>query len=126
MSNDSQSGNSILDQAVKEWGQAQVLFESPAWKGKPVARHLVDLLKDRPDLEVDLIALLNHNNQLVVAYSLLTLDKMNSPALGKLPPELFQRGDKITQMMGSFADKLELKAFARHIQKKWLARNIDK
>jgi len=123
MSISNESEDSILEQAVEEWGKAQVLVDSPAWNGQPVARHLAEILKDRHDLEIKLIELVNHKNQLVAAYSLLTLNLMDSTGLGNLPPELLQREDKITQKMGSFADKMELGAFARHIQKQWLARH---
>jgi hypothetical protein len=71
----------------------------------PPARHMAEILKDHPALEVKLIELLNHKSQLVVAYSLLALEMMDSPAVGSLPTALLERKEKITLMMGSFADK---------------------
>ncbi len=117
------SEDHIFSRAVKAWGRAQELVNSPSWNGEPAARHLAEVLKDRRDLESKLIELLNHKNQLVVAYSLLTLQMMDSAGLENLPPDLLQREGKITQRTGCFANQLELGAFARQVQKQWRAKH---
>jgi hypothetical protein len=121
MSVPSGSEDHIFARAVKQWGRAQILFDSPAWNGEPVARHLAEILKDRHDLEIRLIELLNHKNQLVVAYSLLTLQMMDSAGLENLHADLLQREGKIFRVRGCFADKIELGALARQVQKQWHA-----
>lgn len=125
MSDSTQSKESILDKAVKEWEKSQVLFMSPPWNGQPAASHMVEVLINHAEMEKSVVSLLSHKNQLVVAYSLLTLTRMDSAILGSLPADLLDRKEKITQMMGSFADKMELGAFARHVQKEWLKQRKD-
>ena len=117
------SQEDLLAKATVEWEQAQFLFIERAWRGKPVASHYVEVLKTRSDLEPELVKLLSHPSQLVAAYSLLTLDLMDSSAVGVLPEVLLKRSEKLTKLMGSFADKMEFGAFARQIQKQWLARH---
>jgi hypothetical protein len=85
---------------------------------------LVEILTARPDLEEKLLELLNHPHQLVVAYALLTLDRMESSTLKNLPEELLKRKEKVSLITGSFSQKMELGAFARHIQKKQRERKI--
>lgn len=109
----------LLMEAVREWETAMVLCRGPAWKGKPAARHFVDLLKERPDLEQELVKLFDHKRQLVTAYSLFALELMDSKTLEHLPESLLARKEKVSIRMGSFGDKMELCAFARHLQKRW-------
>lgn len=117
------SDEDLLTKAVEEWERAQILFAGPAWNGQPEARHFTELLRDRLDLESELVELLNHKSQLVAAYSLIALDLMDSQALENLPGSLLGRHEKITTHMGSFSDKMELGAFARQIQKSWRKRH---
>jgi hypothetical protein len=117
------SDEELLTKAVAEWEAAQILFAGPAWNGQPMARHLAELIGDRPSLEPKLVQLLGHESQLVSAYSLLTLDLMDSRFVEHLPGNVFGRREKITTLMGSFSDKMELGAFARHIAKRWRKRH---
>ena len=64
-----------------------------------------------------LMECLSHESQLVVAYALLVLSKVNDPALNELPTELLTLHEKITVRSGSFSDKMELGAFARMLRK---------
>jgi len=64
-----------------------------------------------------LMECLSHESQLVVAYALLVLSKVNYPALNELPTELLTRHEKKTVRSGSFSDKMELDAFARMLRK---------
>jgi hypothetical protein len=111
--------NDPLEDAVAAWTKAQILFDSPSWNGKPAGRNFAEMLSERRDLEPQLCNLLNHEDQLVVAYAILTLELMGSRVVGDLPKELLVRNEKVTVIMGSFGDKMELGAFARHRQKEW-------
>lgn len=115
-----------LSLAVAAWRKAQVLYYSVSWKGRPAARHFAEVLSFRPDLEGKLIELLKAENQLVVAYSLLTLELMNSSALGTLPDDLLERKAKVTIREGSFSDQMELGAFARHVKKRWRTKQSER
>jgi hypothetical protein len=64
-----------------------------------------------------LMECLSHESQLVAAYALLVLSKVNDPALNELPTELLTLHEKITVRSGSFSDKMELGAFARMLRK---------
>jgi|SRR6478736_995341 len=111
-----------LISAVTEWRKAQVLYFTPAWRGRPQGRHFSETLSLRRDLEAKLVEHLFDENQLVVAYSLLTLDLMGSDAIGKLPKTLLERREKVTTRAGSFSETFELGALASHIQKRWLTK----
>lgn len=117
------SQEDLLAKAISEWEGAQYLFAAPAWNGQPLARHFAELLRGHADLEARLVELFSHRSQLVSAYSLLTLDLMDSRELEHLPGSLLERREKITKLMGSFADKMELGAFARQMQKGWRERH---
>ena len=123
MTNEIESPQFILKRAIEEWCNAQVLFNCPTWRGQPVARHLVEQLRHHPEIDEELIMLLSHKCQLVVAYSLVTLDMMDSPAVGNLPVELLARTEKITEVTGSFREKMELGAFARRTERFWRQRH---
>jgi len=124
MNIDPNSEEDVLALAVDAWSKAQIVACRSAWKGHPLGAHFSEVLSQRPDLEDRLIVLLKSEHQLVVAYALLTLELMKSPALGCLPEELLTRKEKVTIVTGSFADKMELGAFARHIQKKWRTKEL--
>lgn len=65
-----------------------------------------------------LVAALCHPNQLVVAYCLLALDRMNSPVIESLPAEMLERREKITLLTGSFSTSMDLGGLARQLKKK--------
>ena len=64
-----------------------------------------------------LMECLSHESQLVAAYALLVLSKVNDLALNELPTELLTRHEKMTVRSGSFSNKMELGAFARMLRK---------
>ncbi len=114
-----------IAKALEEWGKAQI-FKETEWKGASDSAYLVDVLKNRPEVEDELVTLLTHPNQLVVAYSLLTLSLMRSSKLGNLPSELLDRKEKISRHSGSFREKMELGAYAKQVQKIWLKNRSQK
>ena len=117
MKNNSNTEQDEFSLAVAEWRRAQVVFCSPSWKGRPLARHYCENLSSKPEFKDKLAALLSDKNQIVVAYVLLTLDLMQSETSLTVPEELFGRRDQITTMTGSFANKSEIGAFAKHLRK---------
>ena len=64
-----------------------------------------------------LMECLSHESQLVAAYALLVLRKVNDPALKELPTELLASRKTMTVRSGSFSNKIELGAFARMLRK---------
>ncbi len=115
----STSRTDLLTDAVEAWKKAQTVRDSPSWNGRPEGRHFAEVLSGRRDLEPQLCVILNHENQLVAAYAILTLELMDSKVVGDLPKELLGRKEKVTVIMGSFANKMELGAFARQRRKRW-------
>jgi hypothetical protein len=93
--------------------------------GRPEATYLLEVVSGRPDLEPRLIELLRDQRQLVVAYSLLALENLNSPALEHLPQELLYAKRHVTWLYGSFGQKMELGAFVRHVQKRWRTKRSE-
>jgi hypothetical protein len=107
-----------LDRAQVVWKQAQVFFQMPSFEGKPEARVTAERIAiEHPEYENDLLALLHHENQLVVAYTLLTLQLMGSTALKHLPEDLLQRRNKLTVSTESFKQTMDLGGFARQVMK---------
>jgi hypothetical protein len=64
-----------------------------------------------------LVGLLSSPNQLVVAYALLTLRKMNSNVRANLTGDLANRKQKITFVAGSFLNSMDLGGLARQYRK---------
>jgi hypothetical protein len=115
---DGNVGCDIVDRAVEVWKKAQVLYQSPSWEGRPEARAFAErIATDFQEGEHKLVKLLEHENQLVVAYALLTLQLMGSRGLRALPAELLERRSKITLRTGSFSTSMDLGGLARQFQK---------
>jgi hypothetical protein len=111
----------LLDAAVQTWRKAQVVY-NPSRAGSP-SEAMVRTIADEIDKYRErLVQCLFHESQLVTAYALLVLRKVNDPALGELPTGLMTRHEKITVCCGSFSDKMELGAFARMLKKEALSR----
>lgn len=108
----------LLDEAVRVWAKAQVVYDSPSWKGHPPARALVEQVASVPECHDGLVALLSSSSQLVVAYTLRTLELMDSPALAALPDELLERRQQVTFLCGSFKNSMDLGGLARQIRKR--------
>jgi hypothetical protein len=108
-----------LAHALRLWQRSQIVYESPAWLGEPEPRKAAeDIAAAHPELHDSLVSLLDDPNQLVAAYALITLELMRSSILGQLPASLLQRRDKVTCVMGSFSQPIDLGGFARRIRKK--------
>lgn len=108
----------LLDGAVRIWRKAQIVHQSPSWENRPEARAIAEEIARHPEYESALFDLLTDSNQLVVAYSLMTLELMSSSRLRELPAELLTNRANITIIMGSFANKMDLGGLARQIQKR--------
>ena len=107
----------LLKRAVARWSKAQVVYEGPTRAGIPEPLLLVDEVAARPDCHDALLSLLSSQNQLVVAYVLLTLRRMGSAALAELPKGLLERREKITLDCGSFRNSMDLGGLARQFRK---------
>ena len=112
------AGSDAIDRAVAVWKKAQVVYQSPSWEGKPEPRALAERIASKHrDCEDKLLPLLADDNQLVVAYALLTLQLMGSQSLGSLPAAVLKRQSKITLKTGSFSISTDVGGFARQLQK---------
>jgi hypothetical protein len=106
----------LLDAAVQIWREAQVVHNPGRTETPPeaMARKIADEIGK---YRARLMKCLLHESQLVAAYALLVLSKVNDPALNELPAGLLTRHEKITVRSGSFSHKMELCAFARMLRK---------
>jgi len=101
------------------WRKAQVLYETPSWKGQPEARAIAEQIAgSHPECEPALASLIQDSSQLVAAYALLTLELMKSPVLQNIPPDVLQRRSKVTLVCGSVKTTMDLGGLARQIQKR--------
>jgi hypothetical protein len=117
----SSASETLLAKAVPVWRKAQIVHQAPSWEGRPEARATAEELADHPEYEPFLFGLLADPSQLVVAYSLMTLELMGSIRLKELPPDLLTNRSKITLMVGSFRIGKELGGLAREVQKRAMA-----
>jgi hypothetical protein len=117
----SSASETLLAKAVPVWRKAQIVHQAPSWEGRPEARAIAEELADHPEYEPFLFGLLADPSQLVVAYSLMTLELMGSIRLKELPPDLLTNRSKITLMVGSFRIGKELGGLAREVQKRAMA-----
>lgn len=108
----------IVERVIRIWRRAQLVHQAPSWEGSPEARALAEELARHPENEAWLVEALGDPSQLVVAYTLLTLELMGSPHLRNLPPELLSNRSAITLAAGSFRTGMDLGGFARQIQKR--------
>jgi hypothetical protein len=115
---DQAADQALVERAVSVWVKAQVVHQEPAWEGRPQARAVAEELARRPDCEPLLLGLLGHGSQLVVAYALLTLELMGSPALRSLPAPLLERSSRVKLVMGSFGNGMTVGDLARQVQKR--------
>jgi hypothetical protein len=107
----------LLDAAVQIWREAQVVH-NPGRKGETPSEAMVRTIADEiGKYRERLMECLSHGPQLVAAYALLVLRKVNDPALKELPTELLTSHKKITVRTGSFSETMELGAFARMLRK---------
>ena len=107
----------LLDVAVQIWREVQIVH-NPSRTLKTPSEAMVRTIADEiGKYRERLMECLSDESQLVVAYALLVLSKVNYPALNELPTELLTRHEKITVRSGSFSDKMELGAFARMLRK---------
>lgn len=119
-------GCEIVDRAIEVWKKAQVVYQSPSWEGRPEARVFVErIATEFRECERKLAELLEHENQLVAAYALLTLQLMGSRTLRTLPAQLLERRSKITLRTGSFSTSMDLGGLARQVQKSQTASTTD-
>jgi hypothetical protein len=113
------AASDLLDEAVEHWKHSQVVHQSPSWNGQPEARALAErIASDSPESEQRLFELLGHENQLVVAYALVTLQLMNSARLVEIPRNLLESRSRVTLIAGSFSTSTDLGSLARQIQKR--------
>ena len=117
----SSEGETLLDKAVRVWRKAQIVHMAPSWDGRPEARAIIEELACHAESESSLFGLLKDPSQLVVAYSLMTLELMGSNRLKELPPALLANRSKITLMAGSFRMDMDLGGLARDVQKRAMA-----
>ena len=88
-------------------------------QGQPEARAFVErIATEFRECEQKLTELVEHENQLVVAYTLLTLELMGSHKLRTLPSSLLERRSKLTLRIGSFSTSMDLGGLARQLQKR--------
>lgn len=116
----------LYERAVEVWAKAKVVFEGPSWENEPEPALLSEMLAARRDTyEAKVIQGVSHANHLVAAYCCLTLERMKSVALRKVPAEVLKRTDKLTWRLGSFSQATDLGAYAAHKQKVAIGRNLD-
>ena len=119
MEPDTSSGQeTLLDRAVKVWRKAQIVYLTHPRLGRAEARVLVEELARHPEYESSLVDLLAAPSQLVVAYSLMTLELMGSRRLRSLPSDLLTNRSNITLSLGSFRNGMDLGSLARQVQKR--------
>jgi hypothetical protein len=114
-----ESVETLLSRAVEVWKESQLLNLSPTWNQRPKGIYLAEIIGARRECEGGLVTLLNHENGLVVAYSLVALEIMDSRSLESLSGKLLQRKEAITKVRGSFGIELELGQIAKEIQESW-------
>lgn len=108
----------LMKNAEVIWAKAQVLYAGPSWKGSPDALAIQERILEEPKVYHDLLVKnLDHDNHLVIAYSLKTLEKMGSYYICKLPEKLLNSRNKITVREGSFSIVTDLGGIARNVQK---------
>jgi hypothetical protein len=107
-----------LEDAIKAWKKAQLLYAAPAWENQPEARAMVEKLATQPSCEESLYALLSDANQYVVAYSLMTLELMGSSKLRILPETLLENRSNVSFSIGSVRTSMDLGGYARQIKKR--------
>lgn len=113
-----------LGDAVRVWRKAQIVYEAPSWEGEPKARAVAEEIARHPEYEPLLVGLLADPSQLVVAYTLLTLEMMGSDKLRDLPPGLLANRSRVTTMVGSFRMSTDLGGLARKVQKRASAPSV--
>jgi hypothetical protein len=114
----------LLDAAVQMWSKAQVVH-NPGRTETPSEAMVRTIADEIEKYRERLVGCLSHESQLVAAYALLVLSKVNDPALNELPTELLTCHEKITVRSGSFSHKMELGAFARMLRKEAWRRRRD-
>jgi hypothetical protein len=109
----------LLEKAVAIWRKAQILYEFASWEGEPRARAIAEqIAESHPEYEADLAALLLDPSQLVAAYALWTLERMRSPLLENISPEVLQRRSRVSLSSGSIQTDTNLGALARQAQRR--------
>jgi len=109
---------SEFQSALRVWERAQVIQNGPARLTEAAA--FVESIAARPaEFEPLVIEALASPNQLIVAYCLVTLDRMRSGALQHLPAELLERRQQIILQSGSFSTSMELGGLAAQLAAKW-------
>lgn len=99
----SPEGPDELEEIVRTWSKAQVMYDVPSFEGVPRARYLAEsTAASRPDLKEALLDLSTHENQLVAAYAILTLRLMDPESLALVPESVGSRKDRVTLQQGSF------------------------
>jgi hypothetical protein len=106
----------LLGAAVEIWRKAQVVH-NPSRAETPSEAMVRTIADEGEKYRERLMECLSHGSQLVAAYALLVLRKVNDPALKELPTELLTSHKKITVRTGSFSETMELGAFARMLRK---------
>src|SRR5262245_12052926 len=97
-----------LERAVGLWRKVQVVHEGPTRQGFPEPLEaMLEIARGHLECHDGLVRLLVENDQLVVAYALLTLQMMGSHVLEELPEGLLGR-EKITIDIGSFRSSMDL------------------
>ena len=109
----------LISQAVEVWGHRRVVSLSMVGRQSPTGYYLAKVLSERPESEAKLGELLSHNNQIIVAYSLIALKMMDSALLGRLPKKLLDNKQLFTVVKGSFGEEYGLGEYAREIQQQW-------
>lgn len=109
----------IIGRATDLWSKAQVVYEGPGKVGFPGPLQIsMEIAEKHLDCEDALVELLGSESQLVAAYALLTLERMNSDVVAELPTELLECRKQITLHMGSFRNSMDLGGLARQVQKR--------
>lgn len=100
--------------AKKIWAKAQVLYVGVSFHGEPEALALQEIMLEKPkDYHELLVDNLEHENPLVIAYSIKILENMKSEHLCELSDKLLSMKNKITILEGSFSISTDLGGIAR-------------
>jgi hypothetical protein len=112
-----ESTDKLWKEIWKEWSGSRSI-QRGSWK-------FPELAKKHPELEDRIFRALTNENRFLVANCLVALEAMNSLKLNALPPELFERQDRIHLVCGSFGEQYTISWLAHDVAAKHKLKNRD-
>jgi hypothetical protein len=112
-----ESADNVWKEKWKQWSESRPISRC-SWE-------CIRFAKEYPELEERIFQALTNENRFLVANCLVVLEAMRSPKRNSLPPELFERHDRITLIHGSFAETATISQLARKIVEEFAATKGD-